>query len=94
MAKRQTNSEKMSHELVEWLIKDFDKRLKNEGLGKEELYKVVAKDTAVSFETMGMFTASLPEFILSIYEAKRFIKRIGERVIITQWGRNTFEAYA
>ena len=51
-------------------------------------------DTAVSFETMGMFAANLLEFILSIYEAKRLVKRIGERVIITQWGRNTFEAHA
>lgn len=48
MAKRLTDSEKKSHELVEWLIKDFDKRLKYDGLGKEDLLVKVGGEIGVS----------------------------------------------
>lgn len=50
-------------------------------------------DMAVSYETMGMFASAIPEFILSIYEHLRFVRRIGERVIITVRGRDHFERY-
>ncbi len=64
-------------------------------VGRRQWLREIRKytDEAVSFETMGMFAANVPEFVLSIYEAKRFIKRVGDRVLITQWGRNFFEAY-
>ena len=48
MAKRLTIQEQNSHDLVEWLIKDFDKRLKDDGLGKEDLLAKVGEEIGVS----------------------------------------------
>ncbi len=48
MAKRLTTQEQHSHDLVEWLIKDFDKRLEGDGLGKEDLLTVVGGEIGVS----------------------------------------------
>ena len=50
-------------------------------------------DVAVRPEDMGMLTVLIPEFVLSIYEWKRWIKRVGDRIVITQWGRNFLASY-
>ncbi len=50
-------------------------------------------DEALRPEDMGMLAALLPEFVLSIYEWKRWIRRVGDRIVITQWGRNFLASY-